>query len=64
MAQSVDHVRPGQSDLMEAALPVHPVKDVPGRAFDRLAELYASSERGERLERTELMIRKAERQLS
>jgi hypothetical protein len=64
MAQSVDHVRPRQSDIVEAALHAHCVKDVSERAFDRLAELYASSERGERLERTERIIRKAERQFS
>jgi len=64
MAQSLGRVRTEQTGSLEPALSAWSGKDVPERSFDRFAELYASEERRYRLERTELMIRKAERHVS
>ena len=64
MAQSLGRVRTEQAGSLEPAISALSGKDVSERSFDRFAELYASEERRYRLERTELMIRKAERQLS
>ena len=64
MAQSLERVRTERAELLDSALSSRSGKDVPERSFDRFTELYATEERRYRLERTELMIRKAERQLT
>ena len=64
MAQSLERVRTERADSGDSALSAWSGKDVPERSFDRFTELYAAEERRYRLERTEMMIRKAERQLT
>jgi hypothetical protein len=62
MAQSLEQVRHNEAGLFEPAVGAQSGMDVPERTFDRFGDLYASEERRHRLERTELMIRRAERQ--
>jgi len=63
MARSLERVRTERAESLDSALSARSAKDVSERSFDRFADLYASEERRYRLERTELMIRRAERQL-
>jgi hypothetical protein len=63
MASSVKRSSQDAPRLVKKAL-VGPIcKDIPALASDRICQLYAEAERRDRIERTNLMIDRAQAQL-
>ena len=61
MAPIIDQPRPESPEYFERMPASEPLPDVPDLLADRVGRLYADEERRDRTERTERLIRRAER---